>query len=190
MTMLTLFKPWQSGKDLKTEDYTWDETFMQHKFTASQEQLMKNFNLRYECNDARDDYSTKQQNDKDKSGFFPSWASSDVLKDLDNNSVLDYENDDPNDVDSEENTYTDPSTNHLKKLEEMSQMENIVQNAGWLDKCPQKIDPIDPKGLCLEVNMAGSKWNFIVKMAKDAVLMERGKNIPVNQPGVLTCSKL
>jgi hypothetical protein len=188
MTMLTLFKPWRSGKDLKTEDYTWDETFVQHKFTASQEQLMKNFNLRYECNDARDDYTSKQQKDKDESGFFPSWASPGVLKDLDNNSFLDYEDDDPNDVDSEENTYTDPSTNHLKKLEEMSQMENIIQNAGWLDECPQKIDPIDPKGLCLEVNMAGSKWNSIVKMAKDAVLMERGKNLPVNQPGVLACS--
>ncbi|KAF8218422.1 hypothetical protein L208DRAFT_1351610, partial [Tricholoma matsutake] len=59
MTMLTLFKPWHSGKDLKTEDYSWDETFTQHKFTAKQEQLMKNFNLRYECNDARDDYTAK-----------------------------------------------------------------------------------------------------------------------------------
>jgi hypothetical protein len=28
LTMLTLFKPWQFGTDLKTEHETWDETFI------------------------------------------------------------------------------------------------------------------------------------------------------------------
>ena len=79
LTMLTLFKPWRSGKDLKSADQTWDETFNHHNFTFRQQQLMKNFNLRYECIDARDDYSAQLQ-DETNSGLFPSWASSDVLK--------------------------------------------------------------------------------------------------------------
>ncbi|KAJ7838978.1 hypothetical protein B0H13DRAFT_1650428 [Mycena leptocephala] len=56
-TMLTLFKPWRSGKQLKNEIDNWDETFREHKFTAKALRLMANFNVRYECNDARDDFS-------------------------------------------------------------------------------------------------------------------------------------
>jgi hypothetical protein len=51
-TMLTLFKPWRNGTDLKSEHYSWDETFMDHEFTPCQQQLMDHFNIRYECNDA------------------------------------------------------------------------------------------------------------------------------------------
>jgi len=70
-TMLTLFKPWRSGKDLKQEDYSWDETFNNHKFTDHQSQLIKNFNIRYECNDARDDYSAQLKKKNLKDGAFP-----------------------------------------------------------------------------------------------------------------------
>ncbi|KAF9462492.1 hypothetical protein BDZ94DRAFT_1135819, partial [Collybia nuda] len=58
-TMLTLFKPWRTGLDLKEEGYSWDETFNDHKFTDAQKQYIKNFNIRYECNDARDDYAAQ-----------------------------------------------------------------------------------------------------------------------------------
>ena len=33
-TMLTLFKPWRSGEDLKSTEYSWDDTFNDHTFTA------------------------------------------------------------------------------------------------------------------------------------------------------------
>jgi len=56
-TMLTLFKPWRHGKNLKDDDQSWDEAFTDYKFTPRQIELMKFFNIRYECNDARDDYS-------------------------------------------------------------------------------------------------------------------------------------
>src|SRR6266536_3045228 len=59
MTMLTIFKPWRAGKDLKSEDQSWDEAFVDHQFTDHQEKLMCYFNIRYECNDARDDFSTQ-----------------------------------------------------------------------------------------------------------------------------------
>ncbi|KAJ6530256.1 hypothetical protein B0H19DRAFT_967915, partial [Mycena capillaripes] len=56
MTMLTLFKPWRSPSDLKDNISTWDQAFKEHKFTERQSQLIKNFDVRYECNDARDDH--------------------------------------------------------------------------------------------------------------------------------------
>ncbi|KAF8883851.1 hypothetical protein BD779DRAFT_1389003, partial [Infundibulicybe gibba] len=55
-TMLTLFKPWRSGFDLKMKDMSWDDAFLSYPFSKRHEELMNNFNLRYECLDARDDY--------------------------------------------------------------------------------------------------------------------------------------
>jgi hypothetical protein len=184
LTMLTLFKPWRSGKDLKSVDSTWDETFHAHNFTSKQQQLMRNFNLHYECIDAQDDYSAKLKKNEEDSGFFSSWASSDVLKDLEQNSFVEYDDDNPLDIITEESTYVEPSLKHIKKLNEMNQMENVVQNAGWLDDCPQAISHIDSKGIDIQVNMAGSKWNAVVKTAKDAVLADRGKHLPVNEEGI------
>lgn len=70
-TTLTLFKPWRSGEDLKTQEYSWDETFNDHKFTSRQSEIMQYFNIRYECNDARDDYSTQQRKGDVVDGAFP-----------------------------------------------------------------------------------------------------------------------
>ncbi|KAJ7163730.1 hypothetical protein C8R46DRAFT_875283, partial [Mycena filopes] len=56
MTIMTLFKPWRTPSDLKDVFSTWDQTFLDHTFTSRQVQLISNFNIRYECNDARDDH--------------------------------------------------------------------------------------------------------------------------------------
>ncbi|KAJ7830393.1 hypothetical protein B0H13DRAFT_1511601, partial [Mycena leptocephala] len=56
MSIMTIFKPWREPKDLKDEISTWDQTFVEHDFTARQRELLTNFNLRFECNDARDDH--------------------------------------------------------------------------------------------------------------------------------------
>ena len=44
-TMLTFFKPWHTGNDLKKLNTTWDEEFSKYKFTAQQNQFMQNFNI-------------------------------------------------------------------------------------------------------------------------------------------------
>ncbi|KAJ7128337.1 hypothetical protein C8R44DRAFT_574441, partial [Mycena epipterygia] len=56
-TMMTLFKPWRNGKDLKNDIDNWHEAFSDHKFNDKALKLMRNFNVKYECNDARDDFS-------------------------------------------------------------------------------------------------------------------------------------
>ena len=62
MTMLTLFKPWRTGKDLRSSlDVLWDEEFQNHSFSDRDERIMKNFHIRYECNDARDDFSAQRK---------------------------------------------------------------------------------------------------------------------------------
>ncbi|THU94772.1 hypothetical protein K435DRAFT_555471, partial [Dendrothele bispora CBS 962.96] len=55
-TMLSLFKPWRSGTNLKPFSTTWTLAFNTFQFSETQKKLMGNFNLRYECYDARDNY--------------------------------------------------------------------------------------------------------------------------------------
>jgi hypothetical protein len=60
-TMLTLFKPFRSGKDLKNENESWDDAMEKHNFSDQERQWMDNFMLRHECLDARDDYHSERQ---------------------------------------------------------------------------------------------------------------------------------
>jgi hypothetical protein len=64
--------------------------FHVYNFTSRQQELMRNFNLCYEYINAQDDYSAKLKNDEEASGLFPLWASSDVLKDLEQNTFIEY----------------------------------------------------------------------------------------------------
>ncbi|KAF4582627.1 hypothetical protein EYR40_002550 [Pleurotus pulmonarius] len=59
--MLALFLPWRSGEELKDKDQTWDEAFVSREFSAQHVQIMNNFNLRYECLDAKDDFRTQMK---------------------------------------------------------------------------------------------------------------------------------
>ncbi|KAJ7732512.1 hypothetical protein B0H16DRAFT_1328707, partial [Mycena metata] len=66
MTIMTIFKAWRAPSDLKDEESTWDQTFNEHVFTARQRELLGHFNLRFECNDARDDhYNTMKEKIKE-----------------------------------------------------------------------------------------------------------------------------
>ena len=60
-TMLPLFKPWRKGEDLKSVDMNWDEAFQIHPFSEEETRYMRNFNVRYECLDARDDYRAQMK---------------------------------------------------------------------------------------------------------------------------------
>ncbi|KAK0433188.1 hypothetical protein EV421DRAFT_1718787, partial [Armillaria borealis] len=56
LTMLVFFQPWRSGTDLRRDaESTWDAEFGSYAFSEDHMRIMANFNLRYECLDARDD---------------------------------------------------------------------------------------------------------------------------------------
>ncbi|KAJ3819853.1 hypothetical protein F5880DRAFT_1625438 [Lentinula raphanica] len=61
-TMLVLFCPWRSGKDLKQADQSWHEAFESYDFPSHCKSYIQNINLRYEALDARDDFRA-QMND-------------------------------------------------------------------------------------------------------------------------------
>src|SRR6267154_6312720 len=79
-TMLTLFKPWRNGKDLKENDDSWDKSFVAHEFTKRQMEIMKYFDVHYECLDARDDHYAQRAKGDNVISF--QWATPDLLDEL------------------------------------------------------------------------------------------------------------
>ncbi|KAF4618642.1 hypothetical protein D9613_009831 [Agrocybe pediades] len=77
LTMLTLFKPWRTAKDIKGPTDTWKEAFSNYTFSERQNDVMKFFRVRYECLDARDDYraqlikATAENTDPDPHSALP-----------------------------------------------------------------------------------------------------------------------
>ncbi len=60
-TMLTLFKTMAEWDGLKARTQNWSEVFHKYTFSDKYLQLMDNFNLRYECSDARDDFAAQRK---------------------------------------------------------------------------------------------------------------------------------
>src|SRR5271168_4236042 len=177
-TMLTLFKPWRTGYDLKSAEETWEQAFNKYIFSPAQKNLMSNFNLRYECLDARDDYSAQMKNNDKKDKFF--WESSE-------NNPLDQEYTGWKDNDEELNDdmyLTGSSRQNDAKEEEMRHVEQIVSGAGWLDKSPDGINKVDPEGITPTVDNSGSQWSSLIQSIRKKILSDRSKNIPTgpNKP--------
>ena len=60
-TMLTLLKPWRDAADLLMGHNTWREAFDSYQFDERSVRLLKNFNVLYECLDARHDFATQRK---------------------------------------------------------------------------------------------------------------------------------
>jgi len=124
--MLTLFKPWRHGEDLKSVNQTWTEAFALCKFKFEDKKIMNNFNLHYECLDERDDYHAilKRQ-------------SSINQKKISSNQ-FDYDNDCDFGINSNiVEDYGDPNIlgpTAIRKAQQMIETEIMMSEAGWLAK--------------------------------------------------------
>ena len=170
-TMLTLFKPWRTGHDLKSADETWEQAFNKYAFSSFQKTLMSNFNLRYECLDARDDYSAQlKDNNKEENKF---WETE--------NNPLDqeYTGWKENDEDLNDEMYlTGSSRQNDAKEEEMRLVEQIVAGAGWLDKSPDGIEKVDQESIVPTVKNSGSQWSSLIQSIRKKIVADRSKNLP------------
>lgn len=67
-TMLTIFKPWRTGLDLKTDHLSWSHAFDNHEFTERERRMMNFFEIKYECLDSKDDYYAQRRRNNPRSG--------------------------------------------------------------------------------------------------------------------------
>ncbi|KAH6904777.1 hypothetical protein BKA70DRAFT_1108692, partial [Coprinopsis sp. MPI-PUGE-AT-0042] len=120
-TMLCFFRPWRSGRDLKAEDATWLSEWEATELTPFQTKLLANFKLRYECYDARDDFSLRTRSRKD--------AEDRSDAGLEDEGLDDFVNDGQS---AEERVLCEqdgPET--LKRKEQMKIAEGVLEEAGW-----------------------------------------------------------
>jgi hypothetical protein len=138
-TMLTLFKPWRHGRDLKKSmSVSWDDEFNTHAFKEEELAMMKNFNIRYECLDARDDYRAQLKKGSSQM-FVGSWEPADEEIDTNLHKGLDAASAAFDDVPADP---LDTGPKHAKRLREKEMINNILNSTGWNE--PIKVDNWEP----------------------------------------------
>jgi hypothetical protein len=131
LTMLTLFCPWRTGLDLKAPEISWGDSFKDFEFTVRQVEIMKFMNIRYECNDARDDFTAirKKMGADASSGYYG----------IDMNSA--HENSMDRDIqqtnaDPYQQLFEDMILNESRKTirhqREMAEIEKLLKRTGWI----------------------------------------------------------
>jgi hypothetical protein len=179
--MLTFFKPWRNGKDLRSEDQNWDEAFNKYSFTPRQTEIMKYFNVRYECLDARDDYAAQMKKGQNI-GIFGNWEVHDNFEQHDTDGDGLTEGDgfmcDANTMDDDE--LIGPVTS--KRNRDMDRVEEIMRTSGWFNESPDgppdfgDLNPIVPSHI-----LPGKEWAAKVQQQKQDLIAERSKNLPTNR---------
>lgn len=137
-TMLTLFKPWRSGTDLKPGSQLWSEVFDKYRFCDRYKCLMDNFNLRYECADARDDFAAQR-----KLMSTPQNSQANMPIDCENCDEIENQNADEealtavlkkhyaNDEESNEHPFSVIGEKAAAKLMKMNAIESLLHRLGW-----------------------------------------------------------
>src|SRR6266508_4227302 len=127
LTMLSLFKPWRKGTDLKSDAcVTWHEAFEQHKFSEEQKTLIQNFHIKYECLDSRDDY--RAQLTKGGPGFISSWDN----EDGDSDTFKPIAKPEGTEFDSANVPYfLQEGTAYRRRKEQCLTMRRILASVGW-----------------------------------------------------------
>ena len=166
-SMLTIFKPWRSGLDLKrSRTATWDEEFAGHVFSNTELTIMKNLNIRYECLDARDDYRAQLKKGSSQA-FLGSWEAE--------KEEMDCEDVGPAMVDFDD-LPEDPVSigpKHCKRLKETEVINSLLSFMGWTE--PVQFDFQQPN-FQPERFFPGSMWEREVDRKKQELLDKKNEH--------------
>ena len=189
-TMLTLFKFWRTGTNFKTKETSWDEAFTAHIFSKRQEEIMKNFNIRYECLDQRDDFFSELK----KGGVA---GPGDLIAgrddpDMDQSAVLDetFKLVDDGALDSDVIEIDDQQSQRYYKqhLKNISITKNIMTRVGWTTCEPNGFQ--DSGALTTHEPVSGirvgSEWKEIVISKRQDILESRMQSFQVSGSGAIS----
>ncbi|KAH7903670.1 hypothetical protein BJ138DRAFT_972909, partial [Hygrophoropsis aurantiaca] len=172
-TMLALFAPWRSGADLKEEDMPWSQRFHDFHFSDRHSEIMKFFNVRYECLDARDDYAAQMREDSTKLDTVD-WA----------NDKFPYDADDDDDWGDKDTVFPRTDENHISNDNVVGKLtskwnydkaviEQNLRSSGWLSPSLSPVELDNTKSLVVEKGIKPCHWKSRVKDKRDEVLEKR-----------------
>lgn len=157
--MLTLFCPWRTGIDLKSADITWEQAFNDFTFTRRQREIMTNFNMRYECYDARDDYGAILRSAaKDGTLGLP-----DDDEHSDSDSI--YADNGENGEDEDE-LVMGVGTQHNDLKSANFAMVQALRSAGWLGNGALSRSQLALPNITLDQALRATAWNNIIRVEK------------------------
>ncbi|KAI0041267.1 hypothetical protein FA95DRAFT_1501723, partial [Auriscalpium vulgare] len=175
MTMLTLFKPWSHPSDLKEENLSWQEAFDSYSFSDAEKRYMDFMQIRYECNDARDDYAAKR-----KAGIAEGNISGDVIAHL------------MGDMEPQPGVHNLDDTFNLEELAEqlqsqwqvigkrtlnrmcqMDQIEKVMTEAGWLERSITETPDQDMEEPFFGAGKSASHWKQVLALEKETIVNNR-----------------
>jgi hypothetical protein len=181
LTMLVLFKPWRQGTDLKDKNLTWDETFISHHFTPRQQQLMQNFNIRYECLDAKDDYHSQRKQGMEK---ITALYGKEMQNDADQLHETEDDGNNLNDLFVDESGIVAMGKLELKRQRDAAEIRSVMQQTGWTTGMPQdkscKYDAIQ-----IVQTLCSTDWNSKVQELKLKILTDRQTR---GEPQINSCN--
>ena len=166
LTMLTLFCPWRTGFDLKDFNISWGECFKNFKFTARQVEIMKFMNVRYECNDARDDYAAIRK----KMGVDSSPGYYGLDMDAEHQNGIDRDIQQANE-DIYQQLFEDMILNESKKTvrhhRKMAEIEELLRSTGWIPAQGKANLPLNLENFIDGSGYAPGEWAKILANKKD-----------------------
>lgn len=178
MTMLTLFKPWRTGLDLKAENVNWNDTFASHDFNENALDKMKFFNTKYECLDAKDDY--RSQRKATSHGVAFDWMQNDGGRTPMH--AFDDEDDFENDLYAEQFLAddTEKSPHEICHERSVKSIKELMMQSGWMDSCIGGLPIIDTTAYTPTTEHTAARWQAIVKSKKEELAALKHKHIPAN----------
>ncbi|KAJ7653446.1 hypothetical protein B0H17DRAFT_1147097 [Mycena rosella] len=162
----------RTGKDLKNDLDNWDESFTDYNFNEKATQLMKNFNVRYEGNDARDNFAAQDRQKRRAMPMFSRWTK-EGDEDDDNTSGWDY----GVVMDEVTDNHIIPGPRYLAKEESMSQAEEVMIKSGWTQRCTGSLAEL-PARFIPKTQVSGNQWKIRINLEKQAALAVKLKNAP------------
>ncbi|KAL1750007.1 hypothetical protein FB107DRAFT_190974, partial [Schizophyllum commune] len=171
-TMLTLFSPWRRGRDLKREGYNWDHAFRQHRFSEREVQLMENFNLRYECADARDDFrnelSKKKRVNTVSTDFDDDSDGEDAHRSFNARYGEDLDYDAPPDGE------TGPMWN--RTYQTIQQTKTYAGTSGWTQRLKDTLPGFCPDSISgVQIRRRGSEWAEYIQQTRQKIFQQKFK---------------
>lgn len=163
-SMLTFFSPWRSGLELKTQDETWDQAFSRHEWEERIVKVQNNFNLKYECLDARDDFSKQRRNNRNE---MPAPWSGVPADGYETDDYADGNEEAPGDFfgfDIYEAMFQGPKT--TKRDFARKDAERLMKNAGFdtqHEPCNNATNIVPD----FDLNVSGTTWKALLEKARD-----------------------
>lgn len=192
-TMLTLFKPWRTGMDLKPETQNWSEAIHYHKFSDKFNQLMDNFNLRYECADARDDFAAQRRLMSGQGSMAPSFPIDEdncerVEEQMaDDEALYASKHLDNTEEDDMDDSFAIMGQKASGYLLQMNAVENLLHRIGWTNLRTVTNTVISSTAKMIDKSL---DWSTVLKDKREQILSFRAdvcnENYLQNQPLPLT----